>query len=165
MSSVSKAENGICLSVQAFARELKCCRKHLGEKIKATGLKPAGTGQTGHPTYRMADVFEVLLNEALQKVAVSDDPSQWSPRDRLDHYRAENERIKLETAQRRLIPIEQYEDTLSTAFKSLALGLETMPDVIERDAGLTGCEVDIMQRIIDSQRQMLYDSLVAQFNG
>jgi len=164
LSTLSKAENGICLSIQAFSRELKCCRKRLGEKVKSAGLKPAGAGPTGYPTYRLADIVAMLLSEALERSATGGDPDKWSPRDRLAHFRGENERLKLEAAQGLLVPLEAFENTLSKTFKSLILGLETLPDVVELNCGLNADQVAVMLEIIDAQRQQLYQSLLAPFD-
>jgi len=38
-----------------------------------------------------------------------------------------------------------------------------LPDRIEIAVGLSAAQVDVMVAIIDAQRQMLYDSLVAAF--
>lgn len=165
MSTLSKVENGICLSIQAFARELKCCRKRLGEKVKATGPKAAGTGPTGYPTYRMADIVAMLINEALERSATGGDPDQWSPRDRLDHYRAENERVKLEAAQGRLVLLDDVITTRAATFKALVLGLETLPDRIEIAVGLNADQVDVMVMCIDGMREQLYTDLKAAINA
>jgi len=72
--------------------------------------------------------------------------------------------VKLEAAQGRLVPIDDVTTERSTTFKALALGLETLPDRIEINCGLNANQVAVMIEIIDSQRQMLYDSLVAEFS-
>jgi hypothetical protein len=163
MRSVSKAENGICLSIQAIARELKCCRKRLSEHVKYAELKPAGTGPTGYPTYRLGDIVSMMIAEALEKAAVVGNPRRWTPRDRLNHYRAENERVKLETSQGQLIPADDVANAMATVFKSLTLALETLPDQVEIEAGLSRRQADVMRRMIDGQRQHLHNSLVGTF--
>jgi Protein of unknown function (DUF1441) len=143
---------------------LHCNRSKLSEKIKASGLRTVGKSANGYPTYRMHDVFELLLTETLNASGHGEDPSQWSPKDRLDHYKAENERLKLEAAQGRLAPLEDVGNTVSTSYKAIVLMLETLPDRVELDAGLGASQVGAMQRCIDGQREQLYQSLVAPFD-
>lgn len=107
----------------------------------------------------------MLINEALERSATGGDPDQWSPRDRLDHYRAENERVKLEAAQGRLVLLDDVITTRAATFKALVLGLETLPDRIEIAVGLNADQVDVMVMCIDGMREQLYTDLKAAINA
>jgi hypothetical protein len=43
--------------------------------------------------------------------------------------------------------------------KTLAQTLDTLPDVLERDAGLSGETVQIVQRVIDAARESMYSDV------
>lgn len=149
MSTIS---DGITLSL----RELGVGREKLGERIREAGIEHADQ-RGGHPVYRLRDVLALILDASGHGA----DPSRMCPRDRLDHYRGESEKLKFQKAQRLLVPIDNVTTALATTFKTLALGLETLPDRIEVSCGLNADQVAVMVAIIDAQRQMLYDSLVA----
>lgn len=87
------------------------------------------------------------------------DPSGMTPKDRLDHYRAERERLKLEQETGSLIPAAEVESVTAEAMKTLAQTLDTLPDVLERDAGLSGETVQIVQRVIDAARESMYSDV------
>lgn len=74
-------------------------------------------------------------------------------------YRAHLEELKYKAAARELIPIRDHETALATAFKMVAAALETLPDVLERDAGLSGAAIEVAQRVVDRVRDDLYRRL------
>ncbi|ENA7307278.1 DUF1441 family protein, partial [Escherichia coli] len=59
------------------------------------------------------------------------------PKERKDWYQSENERIKLEKEQRKLIPVDEVVIVYSSMRKAVVQVLETIPDVLERDCALT----------------------------
>ena len=93
------------------------------------------------------------------------DPSGMTPKDRLDHYRAERERLKLEQETGSLIPAAEVESVTAEVMKTLAQTLDTLPDVLERDAGISGEAVQIVQRVIDSARESMYSDVVRLVDG
>ena len=74
-------------------------------------------------------------------------------------YRAHLEELKYKEAARDLIPVREHELALASAFKLVAAVLETLPDILERDAGITGVAAHKMQEIIDNLRNDLYSRL------
>jgi len=88
-----------------------------------------------------------------------DDPEQLSPKERLDWYRGETERVKLAQAKGELIPAAQYEADLADALKRVATGLESLPDVLERDVGIGGAAVERTIAAVDAMREDLYKAL------
>lgn len=74
-------------------------------------------------------------------------------------YRAHLEELKYKSAARELIPIREHELALAAAFKTVAAALETLPDVLERDAGIGGAAIEAVQRVVDRVRDDLYRRL------
>ena len=58
-----------------------------------------------------------------------------------------------------LIPAADYERALSGALKTVAVTLESLPDVLERDAGIDGAAVERAQAVIDRVREGLHRQL------
>jgi phage terminase Nu1 subunit (DNA packaging protein) len=107
------------------------------------------------------DLLEVAKwrYSAVPDQAGSYDPDQLGPKERLDHFRAERERDKHMEERGELIPAVEYEQALSSALKTVAVTLESLPDVLERDAGIDGQAVERCQDVIDRVRDDLYQRL------
>jgi phage terminase Nu1 subunit (DNA packaging protein) len=91
--------------------------------------------------------------------ATEEDPEKLDPKARLDWYRGTRERTKHMEESGELIPASEFERQLSTAFKSVATAIESLPDVLERDAGIDGAAVERCQAVIDRVRDELYTAL------
>jgi hypothetical protein len=87
------------------------------------------------------------------------DYRQLAPKDRLDHFRAERERLRLEAETRELIPASEVESAIAIALKQLAQTLDALPDTLDRAAGLSPEALDVAQRCIDSARDELFEAL------
>lgn len=88
------------------------------------------------------------------------DLTKLAPKEKLDYFRAERERIKLAREVRALILSSEVEVAVSQAFKGLAQALDILPDTLERDAGLSADTVALVQRIIDKARDNLYETIL-----
>ncbi len=78
-----------------------------------------------------------------------------------EKYVAMNERIKYEKAAGSLLSADAVEQTIDIAFKILAQTLDSLPDALERDCGLSPLTVSAVQYTIDSARELLYTNLIA----
>lgn len=94
-----------------------------------------------------------------------DDPEQMTPNDRLHWYKGTREKIRYMEEASQLIPAGEYETALSSALKLVAMTLESLPDVLERDAGISGEAVERCQTVIDRMREDLYQRLTAVDGG
>lgn len=94
-----------------------------------------------------------------------DDPEKLAPKDRLDWYRGTRERTKHQQEIGELIPAAEYEAALSAALKTVAAGLESLPDLLERDAALPGPAIERTIEVIDALRDGLYQRLTANEPG
>jgi phage terminase Nu1 subunit (DNA packaging protein) len=87
------------------------------------------------------------------------DPANMAPRERLDHFRALREQAKHEVEMRQLIPAAEFESGIANVIKPIATGLESLPDLLERDVGLTGAQVEKAIATCDALRESLYRAL------
>ncbi len=88
------------------------------------------------------------------------DKQEMTPREQLDYYRAQREKLKLGEEIGKVIPAAEVERIASEAFKALALVLSTLPDALERGCALSPDAVARAQTIIDDARESLYVALV-----
>ena len=94
-----------------------------------------------------------------QPTDADEDPEKLPPKDRLDWYRGSRERTKHLEDCGQLMKVEDFERALSAALKTVAVTLESLPDVLERDAGLDGAAVERAQYVVDRMRNDLYARL------
>jgi len=93
------------------------------------------------------------------------DPDNMSPKDQLDWYKAQREKVKYRTECCELMLASAYEKDLSTVLKSLATSLETLPDLLERNAGLKDDAIELVRSCVDNMRESLYNSLIVLTNN
>ena len=141
-----------------YSDVLKIDRRVVAQGLNAAPSQTVKGRQVWHVRDGMPAIFRRVLG-----VESSDVPAH--PRDRLDHYRAERERLRLEQETGSLIPAAEVESVTAEAMKTLAQTLDTLPDVLERDAGISGEAVQIVQRVIDSARESMYSDVVRLVDG
>ena len=118
--------------------------------------------KTAHGKYDLLlTVREYVAHLHAQQNQVAADPDAMTPKERLDHFRAESEKLKLSAALGQVIPVDQFERELARAFKSVASTLESLPDVLERDAGLSGAAVERCQALVDRLREEMHGRINA----
>lgn len=142
-----------------FSDVLRVDRRVCQQALETAPYRMIGKRQVWH----VREGFEVIFRRkyGLGESAEAPNPGKLPPRDRLDHYKAERERIKLAQEVRALLPAQEVEQVIGEGLKTLAQGLDVIPDTLERDAGLTPETVIMIQRIIDRIRDQIYEGLMA----
>jgi hypothetical protein len=128
-------------------------------KKRLAGVQPAGTTKHGYPTYRIRDAAPALLALAASGDAEDADPERLPPKDRKDWYDGELRRLQLQERARQLVPESDVRREMATLLKAVGATLETLPDVLERDAGIGGAAVERAQLAIDALREQLFRAL------
>lgn len=145
-------------SINALAEEFGIDRRTVKKRLE--GITPAGESSGGHPAWRLRDAAAAVLGLRAPVAEGATDPDQLPPKERLDHYRAEREKVKWETEQRISIPAPEVESVVAAAFKVLSQGLDTIPDVLENDCALGAAEVERTIEVVDGIRDSLYQQLL-----
>lgn len=96
--------------------------------------------------YELGPALQALLTPSMKE------NGEMSPQDRKAWYQSENERLKFEEAQRQLLPVDEVAREYATLAKMVVMVLETVPDILERDCGLSPEAVNRVQDIIDDLR-------------
>lgn len=140
-------------SKSALASEFGIDRRTVAKLIAA--IEPIGT-VGGHPVYRIKDVAFTLGQFVSGGVGDPNslDPEELPPKERLDWYNGEKTRIAIEKESRRLIDIDEMGDTLAMVFDAQKTFVVTLPDVLERDVGLSP---DAIQHCIEVGDKLLAD--------
>lgn len=86
---------------------------------------------------------------------------ELSPRERRDHWDAELKRIEFEKRIGQLLSAEDTRRTWAETIKAFVLMLDTLPDVVERDARLSPEQATAMASRIDLEREQLARQLTS----
>tara|TARA_R110000772_G_scaffold48089_4_gene109902 strand:+ start:80890 stop:81396 length:507 start_codon:yes stop_codon:yes gene_type:complete len=126
-------------------------------RIRDAGVLPAGT-RNGVSVYALRDIGPALFGEVISANGAG--PEDMIPTDRKAWYQSENERIKLEKEMRLLVPVEEVHREMSRLARSVAGGLDTLSDILERDAGLSPEVIEVVQDSTDALREQIYNLVV-----
>lgn len=103
--------------------------------------------------YSLTDILTTLLTRTADPVQVKVD--EMTPPDRKAWFQSERERLRFEQETRQLIPASDVMREFSTMAKAMVQVLETLPDILERDCGLSPEAVNRVQNVIDDLRDQI----------
>lgn len=147
-------------SIARLAEEWGIDRRTATKRIRDAGIAPAGK-RNSHDIYRLADVAGALsgFSGAGGGEGGVVDPRDLPPMERRAFYQSENERLKVETTVGSLVPALEVEADYAALVKTLVQFFDTLPDVLERKAGLRPDQVDKVQEACDRLRQKMYEKV------
>lgn len=110
----------------------------------------------------VAWVLDLLAVAEWRLQGSSRDPGELSPTEYRAFWQGKNEQLRFERDSGQLIPVEDVGRQYSSLCKSLASFCDSLPDILERDAGLSAEAIDIVQRLCDQERESLYQRIIAE---
>ena len=161
MGIVKSIAEGLHLSVGALAVEFGMKRETVIKRLANANAVPSGK-RGAHNVYRLRDVWPALTNAAPNGEL---DPQKLDPYKRQAHYKAELDRLQLEQQTRELIPRIECEQEQARIMGIVAQMFDTLPDVIERDCGVSAEVVQRLERAIDECRETLHAELTSEDDG
>lgn len=145
-------------SINRIAEAIGRDRRTVARVIRESAIPPTGTLR-GNPVYRLADVVDAIT--ARQAEAIGGiDVDTLMPTDRKAWFQSENERVKLERELRHLVPVGEVQREMAALAKAMASGLDSLADMLERDAGLPPEAIDLVERVTDALREQMYQAIV-----
>ncbi|ELO4939281.1 DUF1441 family protein [Escherichia coli] len=156
MSNVIGIGDAYHWSVFKIAEAFGLHRDTVKKRLLAANTPVAATVK-GNPVYALQHVGPALFGPKHEIADSVHDPSRMEPKERKDWFQSENERIKLEKEQRKLIPVDEVVIVYSSMRKAVVQVLETIPDILERDCALTPQAVGVVQHAIDDLRYTLQE--------
>ncbi|AFF24650.1 DUF1441 family protein [Pasteurella multocida] len=138
----------IKLNINQIAELVGMHRQTVSQRL--AGLTPASGSNSKLKLYLLSDLIRSGLSEKM-----SIDVDSLVPVDRKAFWQAENERLKYERETGQLIPAFEVAQEMSAFAKATVQTLETLPDILERDAGLTPKALVLVQQIIDDVRDQM----------
>ena len=118
-----------------------------GGSREGAGRKPASNAAPG--TYERYSIARADLEEHKAKLAAID---------------VQTSEIELEEKTGKLISVEAARESFSEVIKDLTSTLSTLPDILERDAGLSAKQVTLVKSAVSSLRNRMANYLIS-FNG
>lgn len=153
MSNVSNLGDAYNWSVAKIAEAFGLNRNTVKKRLLEANIPIANTLR-GNPVYALRDVGPVLFEGRAPNGDIQD-PAIMTPKERKDWYQSENERIKLETMLKQLIPVADVHLEMATLVKAITQVLDTWPDKLERDRGWNAAQLTEAQIIVDELRDIL----------
>ncbi|BAE74507.1 hypothetical protein SGGMMB4_02793 [Sodalis glossinidius str. 'morsitans'] len=153
MSNISNIGDVYQWSVAKIAEACRLDRRSVKNRLLEANIPIAGTVK-GNPVYALHQVVPALFGQLnTGDTAANQNSDDMTPKERKDWFDSEKGRIWLEKEQRQLIPVHEVTAVYSALMKALVQVLETLPDVLERDAALTPSAVAVVQDAIDKARE------------
>ena len=152
-AEIETLSDGIRLSITGLASEFGFSRETVKNRINKCNVKPDGR-RRGNPVYRLRDCIVPITDRENGEVK---DPKKLPPMERRAWYASEKDRQITEEKDGMLIPVEDHRKSLAEVIQSTVQVLETLPDVLERDCGLPADQIDMVEKIIDSERNRWAD--------
>lgn len=156
MAEVISQAKGLTFSLSSLAREFGIARETVAKKLSAANVKPVDH-EKGHPVYKIKEAAAAILDADDQQVV--SDPKLMTPKERLDWYKSENERLKHEKEVGISIGTEEARLAMANIVQMVTKTLDTIPDVLERDCSLPADAVLQVEQVIDSLRIQMAEDL------
>lgn len=158
-SQVADINDKFLFSLSQLSRVFGPARETVTKYLNMAGVRPAGE-RKGHNVYHIGDAAPAILDGQRGFVQFDGvtDPDKLPTKERLEWFRSENERLKLERDQGVLIVQSQHEDVVADVVKLVLQVFEPLPDVLER-RGVDLATVQKVEAAIDEARDKLADKV------
>lgn len=157
MAEINRLEEAYNWNITRLADAFGLHRDTVRKRLKESGVVPAGA-RNGANVYALKDAGPALFSESRPGTAT--DPNDYHPTERKDWFQSEVLRVKLEKEMRLLVPVEEAHREMSRLAKAVASGLDSLADLLERDAGLTPETIELVEKSTDALREMMYQSII-----
>jgi hypothetical protein len=132
------------VSIRSLSALTGLDRDTIRQAFSSAELTPAGT-RGGYPSYQLQPAIRALFARRGDI-----DPAMLTPGDRKNLALAQRAEFDLEIKRGEFLPRDAYRRASATAFAKVASTIRSLPDNLERKAGLEPATVDLVEQIVDS---------------
>jgi phage terminase Nu1 subunit (DNA packaging protein) len=126
------------------------------QQLAQDGIIPK-SGRGKYPLLGTVRGYVKFLQErSVGQTQEYNDQDLRTARTRLIKAQADMQEIKIAREVAELIPAHETRREMSVMAKSVANTLDTLPDILERDCGLSAEALDRVQDVIDVQREQMF---------
>lgn len=154
MSDVTPISGANDWSISRIAEALGMSRNTVSKRLRESAVKPSRK-EKGSFVYALKDAMPALYKADTPQNLGLNNPDEMPPESRKAWFQSENERIKLEREIGNLLDSSEVAREFSLMAKAVIQVLDTLPDVLERDCGLTPHQVSKVQGSIDDLRDQM----------
>lgn len=149
-----KGISGALWSINALAEEFGTGWNQVNRALK--GVPPDGEIK-GKPAWKVSTAAQYLVKPIGGDADGPKSFEDMDPKDRLDWVKSERELMKMREEAGMLLSIDDHRDGLANMAKLFVTALDTLPDVLEREAGLSPKQTERAQRVCDKAREAVYE--------
>ncbi len=157
MAEINRLEEAYQWNITRLADAFGLHRDTVRKRLKEAGVVPVAT-RAGANVYALKDAGPALFSDF--RAGIANDPDDYMPTDRQAWYQSELSRVKLEKEMRLLVPVEEAHREMSRLAKAVASGLDSLADMLERDAGLPPEAIELVEQTTDALREQMYQSII-----
>lgn len=131
-------------TINRFAAWVNGDPTSITRRVVAAGFAPV-LERAGHKFYRIGDLFRAFVKE-----------NEFQRRARVQ---ADEIELRVATSKGDLVPRHDVEQGVASLLKVVAETLDSLPDIIERDAGATPQQLSRVESVLDTARNELHTRL------
>ncbi len=155
---VSSFDERLYWSVSQLATGFGPARETIRKRLGNAGVNPAKK-RDGFDVYHIADAARAILIKEIDQFVGVDDPDKLQPKERLDWFRAENEKTKYLKEAATLIPEADFVSELASVIKICVRTIESMPDILEVKCQLAPDVINIVEAECDTALTQLAEKI------
>lgn len=144
-------------NISQLAAMFKRGRSTIREQVSKAGIKPVKTVKKTN-FFDISEVAVLLFGNESTGGTTAEDIDRMKPADRKYFYDAENKKLDLMIRARELVPTSEVRKTFKELQSSMKEKIQSYPDVLERDEGISPSEVERMIRLCDGLQVVLHEA-------
>lgn len=157
-TQVADIQDRFLFSLSQLSTAFGPARETISKRLLAAGVAPRGKRRS-YDVYHMGDAARAILAGDLPVFDGIKDPNKLMPKDRLDWFKSETERLKLEEKQGEVLAVEAVRVEWGGMLQKVGAALDAIPDVLEQKCRLDPAELEEIENVIDSVRVELAEQL------
>ena len=158
MAEINRLEDAYNWNISRLAEAFGLHRDTVRKRLTEANVIPSGI-RSGVSVYSLKDAGPAIFGERF--AGAKSDPDDMQPQERRAWFQSENERVKLEVELRQLVRAEEAHKEMSRLAKAVASGLDSLSDMLERDAGLPPEAIELVEKTTDALREQMYQAIMA----
>ena len=160
MNASIESINGLWLSLSSLSREFGVTRETVARRLAAAGVE-SDKERNGHPVFRVGPAARALTQAAAIRDGKVSDPDELPPLERRAWYQSEQARQAVELSAGNLVTAEECRTQMARIVKATSQVIDTLPDILERDCGLSSVELEAIENVLRQVRQAWADDMAA----
>lgn len=158
-ADVARIDEKYLYSLTQLSAVFGIARETVSKRLQRASVTPADE-RRGHAVYHIASASRAIIEGDNPELGFDQvrDPDKLPPKDRLDWYKSQNEKLKYEKEEKLAIGTAEHEHVLSDVLKIQLRAMDTLEDMLERE-GVGLAVLEKVARAVDKARHDLADKL------